>query len=64
MYKLPPSFVLYLQLIGILNLHLYNMSFIKYCEISILKLAPEPGIHNIGNKTDMSFSRINYCLDF
>jgi hypothetical protein len=31
------------------------MRFIKYCEISILKLAPELGIHNVGNKTGMSF---------
>jgi hypothetical protein len=36
------------------------MSFVKYCEISILKLAPELGIHNVGNKISMSFCRINY----
>jgi hypothetical protein len=29
------------------------MRFIKYCEVSILKLAPELGIRNVGNKTGM-----------
>jgi hypothetical protein len=40
------------------------MRFIKhtYYEISILKLAPELGIHKVGNKAGMSFSRINYWM--